>query len=223
MNNIPDYSYLGVEGLDGHRLVKVTNMSRSVVAYTLPELNNLRKEFRPNISGRTPDSKMITFHELFTLFNSPGGEQIVWDALLIDDDEVRGALGLPTSEEVPELKYTREDVLNILKEGSDDEVLDMMEFGGFYIVEWVKEEIKNVDSRTRREFIGHLLHLNVDQMEENLKWAAEDPRANEFRYNEISGVTVPDGAGSKTGRRARPGSITNNEESVSRFNRRAPQ
>lgn len=193
MNNI-DYSYLGVEGLEGNRIVKVTNMSRFQIGYSLPE-KNVTRSFGSNIYGRNPDSKMLTFDEIFTLWNSTGGEQLIYDALLIEDMEVRKALGLPYEEaDVVELSYTREDIYNLLKNGTEDEILDALEFGPFYIAEWIKEDIRNIDSSSRRKFVGDIFNINVDNLEENLNWAAEDDKAGALGYATIKGLDVS-GAG----------------------------
>lgn len=178
--NEQNYDFLGVEGLSGDTMIPVTNMSRSHVGYTLKELNNRTVSFTPNAEGRKADRKIISFHELYTLFNAPGGEQLIWDSLRIESDLAREALGLPTSEEIPEMGYDKEKVLDILKNGTEDEILDMLEFGPFYIAEWVKDLIRKVDSSSKRQLIGHLFKLDVDRMEENLKHANEDPKSQGY-------------------------------------------
>lgn len=193
-NNDVDYSFLGVEGLTGNRMVRVTNMGRNVVAYTLPELNNTRREFRPSIDGQQPESKSISFHELYILANKLGGEQLIWDNLLIEDNDVRIALGLPTTEETPEAKYTRDEVFEILKKGNRDEILDMLEFGPFYIAQWVKEDVIALDSRATRDLIGEVFQINVDKLEETTRWAAEDELADQLGYSTIRGIKTSKGS-----------------------------
>lgn len=187
MNNIyldMDFDYL-VEGLTGKTLVPVTNMSRKKVSYIVEEMH-IERDFREFIDGQTPDTKSIPFGELFALNNLPGGRQLIWDNLKIDSNDARKALELPLAEEAPEVDYSRKDVVKILSEGTDDEVLDMIEFGPYYIMEWIKEEAISIDSSKRRQFIGKILKINVDGLEENVKWAAEDPQAQ--GYQTIKGI-----------------------------------
>lgn len=197
MNNNIDYSYLGIEGLTGDRPTKVTNMSRTIVSYVIQELNGLRREFAPG------SSKTISMHELYTLWGSPGGEQLIYEALYIEDNDIKKALGLPTKEEVPEFEWAREDALKVLSKGTEDEILDALEFGPFYIAEWFKEDIIKIKNIDRRRFVGELFHLDVEKMEENLKWAAEDPNAQGYR--EILGLEDASGQGRQ--RRAKSSAV----------------
>lgn len=189
MNNETDYSFLGVEGLTGNRQVKVTNMGRAAVGYTIKELN-LRRDFRPNFDGQAPDSKIISFDELFRLNNIKGGPQLIYDNLLIEDNDVRYALGLPTIDEAPEYEYTRDEVFEILEKGDTDEILDMLEFGPYYIAQWVKEDIINIDSSKTRRFIGSLFDINIEQMEDLVRWSAEgdSEEGTSLGYGTIKGL-----------------------------------
>ena len=124
-----------------------------------------------------------------------GGKQLIFDNLYTDDMEVRKALGLPYDvEEVPEITYTREDVSRIVREGSDDELKDLVEFGVgaglHYIAEWMKEELISVDSLARRELIGEMLNIHPDNLISVTKWMAEDEKAGELGFDSIKGLSV---------------------------------
>ena len=199
-----DFSYL-VEVLKGDTMIPVSNMGRKRVAYIIEEIG-VTRDFRQFQEGQRPDTKNIPFGELYALSNMPGGMQLIWDNLKIDSNDARQALGLPLAEDTPEVEYDRETVANIVQNGTEDEILDMLEFGPYYIAEWIKEEAINVDSSKRRHFIGQVLQINIDALEENVKWAAGDEDAGRLQYQTIKGIktnTAARSAGRRsTGKRA---------------------
>lgn len=194
-----DFSYLA-DGLKGDTMIFVTNMSRKRVSYILPEIH-VERDFKEYVSGFQPDKKEIPFGELYALNNSPGGRQLIWDNLKIDSNVARKGLDLPLSDDVPEVEFSREDVIKILNDGTEAEILDMLEFGPYYIAELVKEEIISIDSSKRRAFVGNVFRISVDGLEENLKWASEDPSAN--GYSSIKGAPKKDASANTGTRRAR--------------------
>lgn len=193
-----DFDFL-VEGLKGNKQIEVSNMSRKKVSYDLPEIH-VERDFRQYEDGATPDTKRIPFGELYALNNSTGGRQLIWDNLKISDNQAREALELPLESDTPEVSYTREKVSQILRRGSESEILDMLEFGPYYIAEWTKEEAISIDSYTRRTFIGKVLGIQIDELQKNLEWASEDPDAVRLQYNSIKGAKVT-GSSSARGRR----------------------
>ena len=187
-----DYSFL-VEGLAGDRMVPVSNMARSRVAYDIEEMN-ISREFRQFEYGKEPDKKNLPFGELYALNNMPGGRQLIWDNLKIDDNLARKALELPLAEEAAEVEYDRAAVAKLLKQGTEDEILDMLEFGPYYIAQWVKEEAVNLDSSSRRKFIGDVLKIDVEGLAANLEWASEDEESGRLQYGTIQGVKGKEGS-----------------------------
>lgn len=211
MSNSVDYSFLGVDGLNGDRRVTLQNYGRANVSYsvTLSNGSPVSRQFRPYINGQPPHAISVTFDELYQLAQMAGGKQLIFDNLYTDDMEVRKALGLPyDTEEVPEIAYTREDVARIVREGSDDELKDLVEFGVgaglHYIAEWMKEELISVDSFSRRELIGEMLNIHPDALISVTRWMAEDEKAGELGFGSIKGL---DAQGKTTGgtRRRRAG------------------
>lgn len=168
-----DYSYLGVPGLTGDRPVRVTNLGRQRVYYTLPELNGLHRTFQPVERG-IADTKVVTFHELYTLNNSPGGPQLIFDNLQIKDNDVRKALDLP---EDPEFDYSVEEIKELIEKGTEDEILDALEFGPYYLAQWMKEVIitEGLNDFEKRKFFEGLFNFNLTAAQENFNWSKEDP------------------------------------------------
>lgn len=197
MSNSVDYSFLGVDGLNGDRRVTLQNYGRANVSYsvTLSNGSPVSRQFRPYINGQPPHAISVTFDELYQLAQMAGGKQLIFDNLYTDDMEVRKALGLPyDTEEVPEIAYTREDVSRIVREGSDDELKDLVEFGVgaglHYIAEWMKEELISVDSFSRRELIGEMLNIHPDALISVTRWMAEDEKAGELGFGSIKGLNT---------------------------------
>ena len=113
-----------------NKTVKVKNRDFGVVSYSIPDLNNLYREFQPN------EVKFITYDELFKLYQVPGGAYIIENYLIIDDEEaVAGLLG----EVEPEYFYTEEEVTKLLKEGSLDEFEDCLNFAPIGVIDLIKD------------------------------------------------------------------------------------
>lgn len=189
-----DYSFLVPgEELNGDKPVKVTNLSPKVVVYEIPELH-ITREFRPHALGQTPDSKYITFKELFALSQTPGGMSLIYDNLLIEDKVSRKALGLSLPEtengeeiEPDEQSYDEAKVLEILNKGTEDDVLDMLDYGPERIAYMVKQLLFSINSYDRRKWVCDVMQWDMQKLQENLEWAMDDER-NRGSYDDIDYV-----------------------------------
>lgn len=137
-------------------IIKVLNRDSGAVIYTIPEMNGLRRVFQ---AGET---KEITFEELQKLSYIPGGMPILRDSLVIlnNKEAIRELLG----QVEPEYEYSRDDVINLLKNGSMDEFLDCLDFAP----EGVKDLVKTlavelpVNDVSKRQAILEKLGFSVD-------------------------------------------------------------
>lgn len=222
-----DYSFLGVEGLTGDKRVTISNYGRSYVSYstTLSNGTPVSRTFNPMVSGRPAHSIAVTFDELYQLSQAPGGLQLIFDNLYTSDMEVRKAIGLPyDAEEVPEIEYDRAAVAKIIREGTDDELKDLVEFGigaGLhYLAEWMKEELVTLDSQSRRELIGEMLNINPDTLITVTKWMAEDEQAGALGFDTIKGLSVKGKVTAEKGSR-RASAKADSKESPTAGKRRA--
>ena len=137
-------------------IIKVLNRDSGAVIYTIPEMNGQRRVFQ---AGET---KEITFEELQKLSYIPGGMPILRDSLVIlnNKEAIRELLG----QVEPEYEYSRDDVINLLKNGSMDEFLDCLDFAP----EGVKDLVKTlavelpVNDVSKRQAILEKLGFNVD-------------------------------------------------------------
>ena len=77
--------------------IRVKNRSFGSVGYTIPDLNNLHREFEFN------EQKELTYEELFKLSQVPGGMYIIEKYLTIYNEEVVAAF---LGEVEPDYYYT---------------------------------------------------------------------------------------------------------------------
>ena len=149
-------------------LIKVLNRDNGAVVYEIPEMNGLKRVYQ---SGET---KEVTFEELEKLSYIPGGLPLLEDSLVILDNEeaVKALLG----QVEPEYSYSKEDIINLMKNGSLDEFLDCLDFAP----EGVKDLIKTLSVElplndvAKREAIFNKLGFNVDNAVRIEKEATED-------------------------------------------------
>ena len=112
-------------------IYSVKNRSASTVIYSIPEMNNLRREFRPG------EIKSVTGSELIQLSYRPGGRRIIENYLLINNEEVLDGLNMEVE---PEYKLDEAGVVKLLKDGSEDQLIDYLNFAP----EGVKDLVKAV-------------------------------------------------------------------------------
>ena len=154
--------------MDRNTMIKVLNRDNGSVVYSIPEMNGLTRVFQ---SGET---KEVSFEELQKLSYIPGGMYLLQNNLVILDN--KQAINLLLGEVEPEYSYTKEDIINLMKNGSLDEFLDCLDFapGG------VKDLIKTLavelplNDVAKREAIFNKLGFNVDNAI-RIKKEAADP------------------------------------------------
>lgn len=141
--------------MDKDTLITVKARTRGRLGYTIPE-DNILREFSKG------ESKQIPFGELVKLSYIPGGDYILKNSLIVENQE---ALDLLNMHVEPEYFYTEKEVKKLLSEGSLDQVEDTLNFGP----EGVKELIIQtaVDTKlpdtNKRKIIQEHTEFNVDQ------------------------------------------------------------
>ena len=108
----------------------VKNVSAGVVIYKIPEIN-IRREF---MAGETKSG--ISFEELEKLTYQAGGRELLANYLQIVDKKVLQDLGVTTE---PEYFYTEEKIMNIMKNGTLDEFLDLLDFAPIGRLDLIKK------------------------------------------------------------------------------------
>lgn len=141
--------------LDDKEIIKVRNRDNGAVGYTIPDLGNLHRNFQ---SGEV---KKVTMEELRKLSYIPGGEAILRDYLVIEDNDE--AIAELLGEVELEYTYTEEDVEKLLKYGSLEEFLDCLDFAPQGVIELVKHlDVKfEVNDIAKRQAILEKTGFNV--------------------------------------------------------------
>lgn len=144
--------------MDGNKLISVRNRNNGSTGYSIPDRNITRLW---NVPG---EIKNIPFAELQSLQYVPGGEYILENLLIVEDDEALNALNMHVE---PEYKYTEEDIKNILlsvDNDSLDRLEDFLNFspaGGIDLAQKLAVELEIPDTR-KRKMISEKTGLNID-------------------------------------------------------------
>jgi hypothetical protein len=150
------YSFLGKD-IKANLDVRVWSIGSGQVVYQLtdPPVNRV---WRPG------ELKIIPFHELYQLKNTPGGYNLLFHRLQIRDNKVREALELPLD---PEYLYTEEDAKNLVLNGSNEQILDALEFGPTGLASMIKHNaVLYVNSIEKMNFFNRVFSMNIQEIRE---------------------------------------------------------
>lgn len=154
--------------MDKNTLVKVRNRDNGIVGYTIPELNNLNRNFQAG------EVKEISINELIQLSYLPGGKEILTQYLVIENEEVlKEVLNVKVE---PEYFYSDAEVKSLLEEGSLEELLDCLDFAPTSVIDMIKAyavkyELNDV---RKREAIFNKTGFNVSKAIEINRLDKED-------------------------------------------------
>lgn len=139
--------------MNNEKMVKVTNRSGSRVVYKIPELNLVRRF----VKGET---KTLPYSELQALTNLDGGTAILTNFLRIEDDAVVNELIYNVQ---PEYYYTDAEVKTLLLHGSNDQLLDALDFAPEGVIEMIKNEAvkSKLNDVRKREIIKEKTGFDV--------------------------------------------------------------
>lgn len=167
--------------MDKNTIFKVKNRSDGRVVYTIPEMNNLRREFAPG------EVKEITCGELEALCYLPGGVVLVRDYLQLTEKALEE---LQITVE-PEYNMSEQDIINLLQTGTLDEFLDALDFAPDGVVDLIKK------------FAVNLPLNDVAKREALMKKTGFDV-AKAIEINRLDKEDEPAAADTTTGRRVQP-------------------
>ena len=135
-------------------LIKVKNRGNGLVGYNVDELG-VRRLFYPG------ETKEITFNELEKLSFVPGGTEILQNYLEIDNKEAI----LKLFNKMPEIEYfySRDDIKNLMLNGTLEQFLDCLDFAPEGVKAIIKEMAVNLPlyDMQKREAIQEKLGFNV--------------------------------------------------------------
>lgn len=183
--------------LEKNTIIKVMNRDNGTVGYTIPDLNNLHRNFQPK------EEKEVTMEELRKLSYLPGGETIIRDCLIIENEE---ALKELLSNVEPEYFYTEEDIKTLLTSGTIDQFMDCLDFAPAGVIDLVKDlAVKmEINDIRKRQAILEKTGFNVDKAIQINKETSEEevPAEKTRRAQPISANAT--NADANTGRRTAP-------------------
>ena len=140
--------------MGNEQVYNVKNRSAGMVVYNIPELN-IRRQFQPG------EVKRISHAELEALSFRPGGKEIIASYLQVRNAEVLKELNIHT-----EMEYfmDRDQVIELIKAGSEDQWLDALNFAPAGVIELIKQlsvEIPLADYN-KRQILKDKLGFDVD-------------------------------------------------------------
>ena len=112
------------------KMIKVKNRSMGSVGYNLPDAH-IQRSFMPG------ETKTVPVSEIIALSYQPGGYVLMSKYLrFFDAEELTEELNIPTE---PEYYYNEQDVVDLLKTGSLDALLDALDFAPEGVIELIKK------------------------------------------------------------------------------------
>lgn len=167
--------------MDDKKLVVVRNRNNGSTGYTLPD-SNVKRTFAPG------ESKKISIEELQSLQYAPGGDYILKNLLIIEDDIALDNLNMQVE---PEYFFDEKRIRELLFDNDNmDSFLDFLDFAPDGAIEIakdiaVKEQIP--DSR-KRDAISKKTGFNIDKaIEINKIMTVEDeaPKENSKKERRV--------------------------------------
>jgi len=145
---------------------KVTNRSAGRVVYKIPE-DGIRREFQPR------EVKYLPYDELAKLTMQPGGRMLMENYLLIEAEEITSELNIHTE---PEYYLKDEEIIELIKHGSQDEWLDMLDFAPEGVLDLVKAYSVSIplNDVAKREALFNKTGFSVDSALANLRAEKEE-------------------------------------------------
>lgn len=146
---------------DMNQIVNVKNRSAGRVVYAIPE-HNIRREFNMG------ETKQIPYQELVWLSYQAGGRTLMQNMLQIQNQQTIENLNIHAE---PEYFMSEEDVVNLLKNGSLDELLDALDFAPMGVIQLIKDLAVSLPlyDMQKREAILKATGYNVTAAIENAK------------------------------------------------------
>ena len=165
--------------LENNTIIKVTNRDNGNVGYTIPDLNNLVRNFSAN------ETKEITMEELRKLSYIPGGEKILRNYLIIQNEEAINEL---LNHVEPEYFYTEKEVKELLLNGSLDALKDCLDYapeGTIDLVKKISVELP-LNDVAKREAIFKMTGFNVDSAVKIDRETKEDEEVSETKERRVT-------------------------------------
>ena len=137
-----------------NEMVIVTNRNNGYTGYKIPD-TGVSRNFAPG------ESKRISKEELMQLSYIEGGEYLLKNYLIVNNDKTLEELNISVQ---PEYYYTEEEIKELLTTGSLDQLEDTLNFAPDGVIEIIKDmAVKTELPDTRkRKMISEKTGFNID-------------------------------------------------------------
>ena len=154
--------------MDGNKTVSVRNRTEGSVAYKLDSLRVARSW------PKTGSVLQISIDELKELMVHPGGEYILRNLVIIEDEAAR--IEILGAEVQPEYNYTEDEIKYILYEAEDNVLLDCLDYAPVGVLELIKEfSLEKMPNTTAKiKAINQKLNINLNKIVEMMHDDDED-------------------------------------------------
>lgn len=135
-------------------LVSVRNRNNGYTGYTLQD-RNIWRNFAPG------EVKKVPLEELRQVQYNPGGDYILSNLLVIENEEALKDLNMTVE---PEYNYTENDVKNLLFNGTIEQLQDFLDFAPAGAIELCKEIAvkEEVPDTRKRKIISEVTGFSID-------------------------------------------------------------
>ena len=136
------------------QMVNVTNRNHGKVGYTIPD-RGVHRSFEPK------ETKKVDLEELKELSYVPGGEFILRELLIVNDNDALESLNIDVE---PEYFYTEADIRKLLEVGTLDQLEDTLNFapeGAINLIKDIAVKTELPDTR-KRKMISEKTGFNID-------------------------------------------------------------
>ena len=137
-----------------NEIVIVTNRNNGYTGYQIPD-TGISRNFAPG------ESKRISKEELMQLSYIEGGEYLLKNYLIVNNDKTLEELNISVQ---PEYYYTEEEIKELLMTGSLDQLEDTLNFAPDGVIEIIKDmavKMELPDTR-KRKMISEKTGFNID-------------------------------------------------------------
>lgn len=168
--------------MDANTKIKIRNRNNGVVGYAIPDMGNLRRRFTPG------EVKEVTFEEIQKLSYQAGGDVLLKDYLVIENQDAVDALYAVE----PEYFYTDEDVKKLLTSGTYDQFIDCLNFAPKGVIELIKKyavELELNDVK-KREAIFKKTGYNVTSAIDIKRESEETPATENEKVRKAEPINI---------------------------------
>lgn len=153
--------------MEDKKMIKVTNRSDSYAGYNIPDAPaGYERDFAPG------ETKEIELEEIKKLYWTVGGRRLIENYFIIGDEAIEELQLTPNYEYF----YTKDDIKELLLNGSYEQLEDTIEFGPEGVLDLVKTvavDLEIPDIR-KRNLIKNKLGLDVTAAIDIIKSSEED-------------------------------------------------